>query len=112
MEINNDIINQIKSTLKIRKMNYNDLAQVANIPKSTISKILSGNTSNPRFDTMNAICNALGLPLELPTQPTIIDNDRRVIAIGHGAPREEYELSEEDAAIVRELINRLNQNKK
>lgn len=102
----------IKKYMKLNKITQKQLSQISGIPISTIEQIFSGKTKRPRLDTMNAICKALGLDYEVPLQPTVINHDKRVIAIGHGAPREEYELSEEDAAIVRELINRLNQNKK
>lgn len=105
-------ISEIRKYMKEKKITQLELSKKSGIPLRTVNNILRGYTQSPRLDTMNAICEALGLPLELPTQPTVLNHDRRVIAIGHGAPREEYELSEEDAAIVRELINRLNQNKK
>lgn len=105
-------IDEIKKYMKERKITQVELAQKSGISLRTINEIFRGRIKNPRLDTLNSICETLGLPLELPTQPTIINHDKRVIAIGHGVPREEYELSEEDAAIVRELINRLNQNKK
>ena len=37
---------------------------MSNIPFSTILKVLSGNTKNPRIDTMEAIERALGLRSE------------------------------------------------
>lgn len=105
-------IKEIKNYIKQQKLTYAKVAELSGLSLGTIKEVFSGRTKNPRLDTMNAICKALGLDYEVPLQPTILSNDRRIIAIGHGAPREEYELSEEDAAIVRELINRLNNKSK
>lgn len=105
-------IKEIKNYIKQQKLTYAQVASLSGLSLGTIKEVFSGRTKNPRLDTMNAICKGLGLDYEVPLQPTVINHDRRVIAIGHGIAREEYELSEEDAAIVRELINRLNQNKK
>lgn len=58
MEIKNQIL-LIKQELKNRKMTYEDLSKISNIPVSTLMKILSGHTSNPRLDTINAMTNAL-----------------------------------------------------
>lgn len=97
-------IEQIKIFMKERKITQVELSKKSGIPVSTIKKVFCGNSENPRLDTLNTICNALGLPLELPIQPTAINQDRRVISIGYGAPREEYELSEEDVAMITDIV--------
>ena len=54
-------IEEIKQYLKKNKMTYKDLAQMCNVPESTLKNLFSGATKNPRIDTMQAIEKALGL---------------------------------------------------
>lgn len=54
-------IEQIKIALAKQNLKYKDLSLMSNIPFSTILKVLSGNTKNPRIDTMEAIERALGI---------------------------------------------------
>ncbi len=54
-------IEEIKQYLKKSKMTYKDLAQICNVPESTLKNLFSGATKNPRIDTMQAIEKALGL---------------------------------------------------
>lgn len=46
------------------KMSIEALAVKSNLPKSTVEKILFGITENPRYDTIHAIKQALGLDQE------------------------------------------------
>lgn len=68
MEVSEQIA-RIKEELKNRGWKYEDLSQQSKIPMSTILKVLSGHTANPRVDTMQAIENAL----EIKNPPTIKD---------------------------------------
>lgn len=54
-------IEEIKRELEKRGWKYKDLSIESNIPFSTILKVLSGNTKNPRIDTIEAIETALGI---------------------------------------------------
>ena len=54
-------IQQIKSIMKSKKITYENLSLMSNIPLNTIKNIFRGKTQNPRIDTMKAIENALGL---------------------------------------------------
>lgn len=54
-------ISEIKKYMKLRHITYTMLAEKSGIPKSTITKIFSGHTANPRIDTIKAIMTALEL---------------------------------------------------
>ena len=47
-----------------RGLSVDDLAVLSNVPKSTLAKILSGNTPNPQIETLKAIVYALGHTLD------------------------------------------------
>lgn len=55
-----DVIEEIKSAMKQKGITYNALSQLSGIPLSTIKKILSGHTKNPRIDTLQALLDAVG----------------------------------------------------
>lgn len=55
-----DVINEIKSAMKEQGISYSDLSQLSGIPLSTIKKVLSGQTKNPRVDTLQALLDAVG----------------------------------------------------
>ncbi len=54
-------VERMRHRLKELGMNYSDLSKMANIPLSTVNKVLSGHTRRPRIDTMEALETALGL---------------------------------------------------
>lgn len=68
-------ISEIKKFMKQKGITQVELSKLSNIPLSTLNNIFSGRRRTPRLDTMNAICNALGLHYDVPTQPTIIDEN-------------------------------------
>lgn len=63
MELNERIL-EIKQELKIRKISYEKLSQMSEIPLNTLKNIFSGKTLNPRIDTVQSIEIALGLENE------------------------------------------------
>lgn len=54
-------IEYLKRAKKTKKMTLQQIADASGIPKRTVDDIFSGNTKNPRTDTLQAIENALGL---------------------------------------------------
>lgn len=50
--------------MKDRKYTLEDLSELSKVPLSTLSKITSGITPNPRYDTMAAIAQALNCSLD------------------------------------------------
>lgn len=54
-------INEIR---KERKITLDELAELSGVPKSTLSKITSGQTQNPNLDTVKAIAKALNVPVD------------------------------------------------
>ncbi|MBR6552723.1 MAG: helix-turn-helix transcriptional regulator [Clostridia bacterium] len=46
------------------KYTWNDIANISGIPETTLRKIFSGETADPRFDTVAKIVTALGGSLD------------------------------------------------
>lgn len=67
---------KIKEIMNFREFTYEDLSILSHIPVSTLSKIGSGLTPNPRFDTMLAISKALNCSMdEFCDRPPLIPYD-------------------------------------
>lgn len=53
--------------IKIRKKELNmtteELSSISGVSIGTLNKILAGQTSDPKFETLRAICKALGIKL-------------------------------------------------
>ncbi len=62
--------NQLNEIRKNAGLSIEELSERANLPKSTVEKILFGVVKHPRIDTMQAIERALGLA------PTFTDEER------------------------------------
>lgn len=60
MEISEQVAH-IKEELKNKGWKYEDLSRESGIPMSTVLKVLSGNTANPRIDTIMAFERALNM---------------------------------------------------
>ncbi len=56
-----DRINKLK---KEKKITNDMLAELSGVPKSTLAKITSGKTPNPKLETVRAIANVLGCTLD------------------------------------------------
>ena len=82
---------QLNDIRKNAGLSIEELSNLANLPKSTVEKILFGVVKHPRVDTMQAIERALGLAPAFTDEERALDlNDNHPIA-----------LSDDD----RELIN-------
>lgn len=57
-------IQEIKAYMKNENITYQQLSDDSNIPLNTLKNLFRGKTKNPRIDTMQAICRALGLSTE------------------------------------------------
>lgn len=56
-----DRINKLK---KEKNITNDMLAELSGVPKSTLAKITSGKTPNPKLETVRAIANVLGCTLD------------------------------------------------
>lgn len=54
----------IKKLRKQKKLSQDKLARLANIPYNTLIKIESGRSSNPTFETLTKLADALGVSLD------------------------------------------------
>lgn len=76
-----------KQILKQRKMTYEQLSTMSGVPKQTISKIFSGQTQNPRTDTIALIEETLGI-----TRTTKVESHENKIKLYSEIPSlSEYE---------------------
>ncbi len=98
MELN-EKIEALKLVAKNKNITYEKLAELSEIPISTLKKIFSGKTTNPRLDTIQAIERALGLDEEPKNSVQIPDKYKDImVALNDG----DKNLQQEDIdAIVR-----------
>ena len=54
----------LKRMKEERKLTTKQISELSGIPESTISRILSGQTDNPSFDTICALVRAMGGSLD------------------------------------------------
>ena len=112
-------INEIR---KAKNMSIDDLCVKSGIPKSTISKITAGITTNPTLDTMQAIARALGCRLDdfndappIEISPALAEastgdislkeSTNLLIALGYIKPGEQ--ISDDDLAFFEHIISLL-----
>jgi repressor LexA len=62
------ITEQLKALKKQSKMTAHDLSEKSGIPLPTIHKLLSGETKNPKYDTLTAVVAAMDYQLQLKPQ--------------------------------------------
>lgn len=58
------ITQMLKQMKEERKLTVKQISEASGIPESTISRVLSGQTDNPGFDTVSAIVRAMGGSLD------------------------------------------------
>lgn len=56
-------IEYIKEIKKEKGLTNEELSKLSGVPIGTLNKILSGHTTDPQFETVKAICKALGISL-------------------------------------------------
>ena len=56
-------IEYIKQRKKEMNMTTEELSKLSGVPIGTLKKILAGQTSDPKFETVRAICKALDISL-------------------------------------------------
>jgi transcriptional regulator with XRE-family HTH domain len=59
-----DVVGLIKHYKKEHKLNSEQLSKKSGVPLGTLTKILSGATSEPKFSTVVALAKALNCPAE------------------------------------------------
>lgn len=69
---------RIKEELKRRGFDYQTLAELSELPKSTISKVLAGITLTPRIDTLDKMEKALGITNYVET-PKFTDEELHIV---------------------------------
>lgn len=110
-----ELINTIK---KKKKWTNEDLARASGVPKATIDKLTSGATTNPNFDTVWALAEALGCsvddfkakkspaPAEASAEEiSLEESNNLLVALGYIKPGEQ--ISDEDLAFLGHVIGLL-----
>ncbi len=69
----NQKIETLKAYAKSADITYETISEKSGIPVSTLKKIFSGKTSNPRLDTVQAIERALGINEKRPSNVYDVD---------------------------------------
>lgn len=64
-EIIEQLIQEIRDAEKSGRMTRYQLSKASGIPQSTLSRLMSGERDSIRVETLVAICDALGLSLEM-----------------------------------------------
>lgn len=81
-------LENLKIIMKMKGFNAETLADKSGVPKSTVDKILSGNTPDPRYSTVKDLVNALNLNVD----ELIYYLDLSTENVSHKLRPEDYEL--------------------
>lgn len=66
-----DIVKKLTKYKELTNLSINEISNMTNIPVSTVSRVFSGKTENPSFETISAIARAMNVSLdELAEMPT------------------------------------------
>lgn len=79
----------LNSELDARGLNVNQLSRISKVPQPTIFRILSGETKDPRSDTVAKLARALGMSSELikAVPATAIPLMAPAVVYGHSDPQ-------------------------
>lgn len=73
-------IEQWKKAKKEKKLSYDDIAKITGYSRSTITNIFCGYIELPRYETIQAIEQALGLNNPPPTDKLLLSEEERHLA--------------------------------
>jgi len=63
-KVNQMLSVNLKKFRKQKKLSQDNLARLANIPYNTLVKIESGKSSNPTFETLSKLADALNVSID------------------------------------------------
>ena len=92
-------IEEIKRYMKQKKITYQELSNISEIPLTTLKYIFSGRTESPRIDTMQAIEHALGLDEKKPLADSIVEQ------VDELNIKDYNDLSEDEKRKIAEIFN-------
>lgn len=64
------LIQQLRAAIDASEMTRYEIAKRAGVPNSTLSRIMSGERQGVSFETLEKLCEVLGLELTPTTSPT------------------------------------------
>lgn len=106
------MLERILYLMESLNINKNQLAKLANLPRTTIYSALSSeeNCRKTKLETMRPIAAALKTTLDYLITGNLdnlnIDNENVVVSVARGGNRVEYIIDENDAAIVDAFLNK------
>lgn len=110
-------INDIKKYMKQNKITQVELSNKSGISVGTLNNIFSKKNINPRLDTINTICNALGINYEIQSQPTIINGNFRlgiknkIFVFDNSGDKYEFEFNKEELNRILKICEAISINK-
>lgn len=111
-------IDDIKKLMKNKKITQVKLAEISGIPIDTLRQIFSGKTKYPRLDTINTICDALGINYEIQTQPTILNSNFRlgiknkIFVFDNSGDKYEFEFNKDELNRILKICGAVSIEKK
>ena len=90
-------ISIINEERKRQGLSIEELAKLANLPKSTVEKIIFGIVKHPRIDTVNALLEALGLKEKTPSVENLSESEKLLLELFNRVP-------EDKQAVLLQLI--------
>ncbi len=88
----NQKIENLKAYAKSADITYEAIYERSGIPVSTLKKIFSGKTINPRLDTVEAIERALGINSTPQPENNLSEQEREIISMYRGLPEKLKQL--------------------
>jgi transcriptional regulator with XRE-family HTH domain len=86
-------IEYLKRIKKQKKLTLHEISIMSGIPKRTVDDIFSGQTQNPRIDTLQAIERALGIEKESsPAQNELSEGEQYLIELFNRVPANKQEM--------------------
>ena len=100
-------LDKLKEIKKEKGMTCKNIAEIANLPEKTVSRIFSGETVNPYVDTLHRIATALGTSLdEIFTDTRTVVGDKKLAEVQEAlaiATADVERLSVENATLTASL---------
>ena len=87
-------IEYIKERKKELNMTTEELSEKSGVPIGTLNKILAGQTTDPKFETVTAICKALSISLAALADYETFDEIHTIAAHHDGEEWTDEELDE------------------
>lgn len=97
-----DIVKKLTKYKELTNLSINEISNMTNIPVSTVSRVFSGKTENPSFETIAAIARAMNVSLdELAEMPTTTFKCEVEVLVSKVIGEKNKMLSDKDADLCK-----------